>query len=158
VNDPGDADPPALLDVAFDESGLTAARAAVQRVAREQGLSEARLGDLVMAVNECLVNVVAHAGGRGRLRLGAEGAGLFCEVSDSGPGIPAGFLDESDLPAPSQLGGRGIWLIRRLTDGAAFATGPAGTTVLMVMRLPRESGPPATGRPSPSGGATERSH
>ncbi|WP_113700457.1 ATP-binding protein [Nonomuraea lactucae] len=140
--DPGDADPPPLLDMPFDEGSLAATRGEVQRRAHEQGLAGERLGDFVMAVNECLVNVVAHAGGRGRLRLGHEGTGLFCEITDSGPGIPARYLDEADLPAPSELGGRGIWLIRRLTDGAAFATGPAGTTVLMVMKLPRDGEPP----------------
>jgi anti-sigma regulatory factor (Ser/Thr protein kinase) len=154
VNDPGDTDLPPLLDVDFDESGLATTRAEVQRRAHAQGLSGERLGDFVMAVNECLVNVVAHAGGRGKARLGVEGASLFCEITDPGPGIPQRFLDDTGLPEPSQMGGRGIWLIRRLTDGAAFATGPAGTTVLMVMRLPRDAAPPA--RPGPSAVRTHR--
>ncbi|WP_101789742.1 ATP-binding protein [Nonomuraea indica] len=145
MNDPGDADLPPPLDAEFDfdDSGLAVTRAEVQRRAHAHGLTGERLGDFVMAVNECLVNVVAHAGGRGRVRLGVEGSSLFCEITDSGPGIPQRFLDDTGLPEPSQMGGRGIWLIRRLTDGAAFATGPAGTTVLMVMRLPRDAAPPA---------------
>lgn len=134
--DSGDVDPPPLLVTFFAESSLADTRAAVHHHAREQGLLGERLEDFVMAVNECLVNVLAHGGGQGRLRLWREGETLLCEVRDSGGGIPSRYLDESELPEPSQLGGRGIWLIRRLTDGAVFATGPAGTTVLIAKKLP----------------------
>ncbi|MEV0143389.1 MULTISPECIES: ATP-binding protein [unclassified Nonomuraea] len=130
----GEADPPPLLDTFFEQDTLTGTRAETQRLAGENGLASTRLVDFVMAVNECLVNVVTHAGGRGRLRLWHDGDRLLCEIRDFGPGIPASYLEDAGLPAPSQVGGRGIWLIRRLTDGAAFATGPAGTTVHMVMK------------------------
>ncbi|MEU8245521.1 ATP-binding protein [Nonomuraea sp. NPDC048916] len=144
--DSGDAAPPSLLVTFFAESSLADTRAAAQHHAREQGLTGERLEDFVMAVNECLVNVLAHGGGQGRLRLWREGDTLLCEVRDSGPGIPSRFLDESELPAPSQLGGRGIWLIRRLTDGAVFATGSAGTTVLIAKKL--TAGKPVPGQPA----------
>ncbi|NUW38996.1 ATP-binding protein [Nonomuraea rhodomycinica] len=136
-SDRGQADTPPLLDTFFEKDTLSGTRADAQRLAEANGLESTRLLDFVMAVNECLVNVVAHAGGRGRLRLWHDGDRLLCEIRDFGPGIPASYLEEADLPAPSQVGGRGIWLIRRLTDGAAFATGPGGTTVHMVMKTTR---------------------
>ncbi|MCK2219454.1 ATP-binding protein [Actinomadura sp. ATCC 31491] len=133
-----------LLRVEFDEGCLVRTRRAVLACARVQGVAGERLGDFLAAVNECMINAVEHGGGRGRLRVWREDAGpgegpvagrLVCEVADDGGGIPGGVLEREALPAPSAAGGRGIWLMRRLSDEVVFVTGPAGTRVRLVLEL-----------------------
>lgn len=117
----------------FDERCLASTRAAFHHAASEQGLAGERLTDFLMAVNDCVINVLAHGGGQGSLRLWREDDGLLCEVEDTGVGIPARALAEGSLP-PGAPGGRGIWLMRRLADEVGFVTGPQGTIVRLRMR------------------------
>ncbi|WP_157549566.1 ATP-binding protein [Nonomuraea candida] len=128
----------ALLRVDFDEKSLTPTRRAVLRAAGDQGMAGDRLGDFLLAVSECLVNALEHAGGRGRLRLWRQDGELVCDVSDTGPGIPAEKLRQAPLPPPGSPGGRGIWLMRRLADDVSFTTGSHGTVVRLRMRLPAD--------------------
>ncbi|MFC4119826.1 ATP-binding protein [Nonomuraea zeae] len=125
-----------LLILDLDEDCLASTRHMILRVAREQGLAGDRLGDFVVAAYECVVNAVEHGGGRGRLTLSRDGGDLVCAVEDTGPGIPLPVLRRKDLPPAGSLGGRGIWLMRRLADDALFTTGPCGTVVRLRMRLP----------------------
>ncbi|SEH02444.1 Anti-sigma regulatory factor (Ser/Thr protein kinase) [Nonomuraea solani] len=125
-----------LLTTDLDEDRLASARRLILRAAREQGLESDRLGDFVMAAYEGIVNAVEHGGGRARLTLWRSGDELTCAVEDAGPGIPASLLRRTDFPPSGSLGGRGIWLMRRLTDEAVFTTGPGGTVVRLRMRLP----------------------
>ncbi|MGN9845891.1 ATP-binding protein [Nonomuraea sp. H19] len=84
-----------------------------------------------------------HGGGRGRLRMWREDGRVVCEVADIGRGISPGVLEEAELPAPSAPGGRGIWLIRRLSDEVVFTTGSGGTAVRLALELPPEPHGPA---------------
>ncbi|TMR88429.1 ATP-binding protein [Nonomuraea basaltis] len=124
-----------LLSVDFDEGCLVRTRRAVLACARDQGVAGERLGDFLAAVNECVVNAVEHGGGGGRLRMWRESRRLVCEVADTGTGISAGVLEEAGLPAPSEPGGRGIWLMRCLCDDVVFTTGPGGTAVRLALNL-----------------------
>ncbi|MGW0807860.1 ATP-binding protein [Nonomuraea sp. NPDC002799] len=133
------------LSVDFDEGRVGRTRHAVYARARLLGVSGERLGDLVAAVNECVVNAVEHGGGHGRLRMWPQDGKLVCEVADDGPGISAGVLDEAGLPATSEPGGRGIWLMRRLSDEVVFTTGPEGTVVRLSMTLPVAGRSPEAG-------------
>jgi serine/threonine-protein kinase RsbW len=124
-----------LLRLEFEEGCLVRTRRAVLACACDQGVPDERLEDFLAAVNECVANAVEHGGGRGRLRLWREDGRLVCEVADAGQGVPAEVLAETGLPGPSAAGGRGIWLMRRLSDEVAFTTGPGGTTVRLTLRL-----------------------
>ncbi|GAA3560134.1 hypothetical protein GCM10022419_045940 [Nonomuraea rosea] len=136
-----------LLTTDLDEDRLASARRRILRAARAQGLVGDRLGDFVMAAYEGIVNAVEHGGGRARLTLWRSGDELVCAVEDAGPGIPASVLHRTDFPPSGSLGGRGIWLMRRLTDEAVFTIGPGGTVVRLRMRLPiRASTPNFAGR------------
>jgi serine/threonine-protein kinase RsbW len=123
----------AILVHAFDRMGITGLRKAVRRFAAQAGLHGQRLDDFVLAVNEIVTNAVMHGGGSGRLRLWRDNGAVCCEVSDQGPGLPAG-RPTGQLPPTHQARGRGMWLASRLCDSVETATSPAGTTVLMRQR------------------------
>ncbi|HEV7898410.1 MAG TPA: ATP-binding protein [Planosporangium sp.] len=129
--------PPALLSELFDHQLITAVRHAVARLAARSGLTGPRLDDFVLAVNEMMTNAVRHAGGSGVLTLWCQDEKLQCEVVDKGPGIPAEHLDAHPLPSPFAVSGRGLWLAHRLCDNVTIRTGRRGTTVHLIITLPR---------------------
>src|SRR6516165_759001 len=74
-----------LLDQEFDSGTLYALRAAVQAHAGQAGLSEDRVGEVVLAVHELAANAIAHGAGHGHLRMWDLAGALSCEVVDDGP-------------------------------------------------------------------------
>ncbi|MEU5864040.1 MULTISPECIES: ATP-binding protein [unclassified Nonomuraea] len=118
---------------AYDQSAL---RKGVSAHATQQGLSSARRADLELAVQEGVANVFDHGGGSGRVRLWQADGLLCCEISDHGPGIPARhYQQRASMPARDRDHGRGLWLMAELSDSLTVTTGPAGTTVVIVVRL-----------------------
>lgn len=115
-----------LISEAFDRSRVTALRHAVAARAGAAGLTDDRLDDFVVAVNELLTNAVRHGGGTGHLTLSCAAGSVICEVTDHGTGT--GALRQ-EKPAPDQPGGWGLYLVRELTDTFALKTGPEGTAV-----------------------------
>jgi anti-sigma regulatory factor (Ser/Thr protein kinase) len=124
-----------LLAQRFDAEHITAVRHAVARCAAGVGLFDQRLEDFVLAVNEVITNAVRHAGGQGRVRLWTQDGTIRCEVTDEGGGIPPERLVGRELPPSVAVSGRGLWLARHLCDAVSVATGPAGTTILLVSGL-----------------------
>jgi serine/threonine-protein kinase RsbW len=88
----------------------------------------------VVAVNELLTNAVRHGGGTGRLALWRVDSAVVCEVTDTGPGLPAGLSDGPARPVADQAGGWGLWLAEELTDTFEMSTGTGGTTVRISSR------------------------
>jgi anti-anti-sigma factor len=134
-----DGERPAL-DQAFDGDSLYALRAAVAAHGSQAGLSEGRTRDLVLAVHELAANAVRHGAGQGRLRLWTNPEAVRCEISDDGAdGSGRGPADA----APWQIEpGHGLWLVRRIADGASVRSDPSGTVVAVSFRL-GAPGPPA---------------
>jgi serine/threonine-protein kinase RsbW len=120
----------------FDRSAVTALRHTVTAGAVAAGLTGDQLGDFVVAVNELLTNAVRHGGGAGHLTVWCDGDIVMCEVSDRGGGL--GPLP-AKRPAPDQPGGRGLWLVRELTDTCEIKTGPDGTAVRISRRIDRST-------------------
>jgi anti-sigma regulatory factor (Ser/Thr protein kinase) len=124
--------PPASTEaLSFDRRTLDLVRAFTARRAGEAGLSAARSGDLVLAVNEIASNSVRHAGGNGVLRAWRDGGDLVCEVRD--PGRIDDPLVGRRIPGLDQLGGRGIWIANRLCDLVQLRSLPEGTVVRLRM-------------------------
>ena len=125
---PEQPDGDALIALEFRRLDLGGLRRRVAGCAADAGLHGMRLQAFVMAVNELVTNAVVHGGGLGRLRLWRTGGELVCEVTDQGPGIPAGRVPDGQPPAHA-TSGRGLWLTRTLTDAFSLETGRGGTTV-----------------------------
>jgi serine/threonine-protein kinase RsbW len=120
---------PPLLALVFGRADLGPVRRVVRAVATQAGLVGNRLQSFVLAVNEITTNAVLHGGGHGRLRLWRAGQQLVCEVSDSGPGLPAGQVAPYTAPPPEATNGRGLWLTRALSDRFSLQSSRYGTTV-----------------------------
>ncbi|ASW56590.1 ATP-binding protein [Plantactinospora sp. KBS50] len=118
-----------LLSEAFGPAEVTDLRHMVTSFAGRSGLTEARLEDFVLAVNELITNAVRHGGGRGWLRMWCEGPVLICEVSDNGRGISPERLGDDRRPAPDTAGGWGLWLAKQLSDEMIVETSETGTVV-----------------------------
>ncbi|MBB5935372.1 ATP-binding protein [Streptomyces zagrosensis] len=124
-----------LLDRQFTARDLPQLRVLVEECAAWAGLSDARRGDFVLAVDEIATNAIEHAGGRGHLTLRRVGDELECKIADSGPGFSEDVIPDL-LPgldgAPS---GRGLWLTRLVSDRLAISAGAIGAVVTLAMRL-----------------------
>ncbi|MGW1058160.1 ATP-binding protein [Micromonospora sp. NBC_01412] len=121
-----------LLAETIAAGQVTALRHAVVAAAGAAGLAGAALEDFVLAVHELVANVIRHGGGSGELRLRRDGDLLTCEITDDGPGL--GDVRVA-LPAPDQVGQRGLWLAQQLTDGLEIRVDGRGTTARVSARL-----------------------
>ena len=123
--------PRVVLDQRFDAGSLFGLRSAV--IAHAIALGNAQVvEELALVAHELATNAVRHGGGRGRLRLSVAGRRLWCEVSDDGPGLPDPVHLGTELPAPNNAGGRGLWIARQMSD-LTIDTTPIGTTITAVI-------------------------
>lgn len=123
---------------------LYALRATVQAHASQAGLSEDRVGEVVLAVHELAANAVAHGAGHGRLRIWDLAGALSFEVLDGGlaggglpspaGGGPPGPAEVADpWPAPD---GHGLWLVRQVAARLELRSGPRGTRAMVTFAMP----------------------
>jgi anti-sigma regulatory factor (Ser/Thr protein kinase) len=120
------------LDMAFDVDNLYGLRSAVAAHASNMGIL---LNDLLIVASELASNAIRHGGGRGRLRLWQSGDRLYCQVSDNGPGIADASVG-LETPDPRQTGGRGVWIVRRLSEHVEIGRTPDGAVVTAIFPLP----------------------
>ena len=126
---------PVALDQPFDAAGLVALRSAVAAHGAALGLPDGRCDMLVLVANELATNAIAHGGGRGRLILWSADAHVYCEVSDYGPGLSPDVAARPQRPPLGAVGGRGLWLVRTLTDWLDVQSDANGTTVTAALGL-----------------------
>ncbi|MEU6078354.1 sensor histidine kinase [Micromonospora sp. NPDC047074] len=129
---PAPVEPAAALTYEFDS--LPAVRRFVAGHGGAAGLDEDRLADLQIAVTELAANSIAHAGGRGVLRVWRTAGHLVCEIHDDG--WLADPLAGRLTPAPDGVGGRGLVIVQALCDLVRVHSTPAGTTVRLYVRHP----------------------
>ncbi len=109
---------------------LAPARQLIYRAVSASALASEAADGFVTAVNEVLVNGLAHGRASVRMSLWVEAARLTCLVTDDGPGIAdtlAGYR------YPDRDGSKGLWVARQLS-GDLFIQNPAdgGCAVLLV--------------------------
>lgn len=108
----------------------------VQEVAQQYGISEDRYPDILISLTEAVNNAIIHGNGENRAKnvlinhSYRKQEGLTFEVSDEGKGF-----DHQKLPDPTcagnreNLGGRGVFLIKQLSDRVRFVNN--GRTVVI---------------------------
>ncbi|MDG4810941.1 ATP-binding protein [Micromonospora sp. WMMD1120] len=128
-----------VFSTSFDLADLARVRNEVEAVSRRCGLDQDEIEDWVTAVNELLINVIRHGGGRGAVRLLLNGQ-LTCEVVDQGQGFEAAhYVLPAGRPPLSGTGGIGLWVVGQMADYLLVDSGPAGTTIRIAART-RDAG------------------
>jgi anti-sigma regulatory factor (Ser/Thr protein kinase) len=124
-----------LLEQSFDRAGLVALRNAVAAHAGRLSLPEETVDHLVLAAYELASNAVRHGGGRGRLRMSADDSVLRCVVRDEGTGFPDPDQAGRVRPDPAASGGRGLWLVRCVSDHLDIRSDQDGTVAVVEFAL-----------------------
>ena len=124
---------PLAIEKVVTADQLTDIRHQLAAWMRAATIPDDRVADIVLAVNEACANSIEHGyRGRnpGRVRVEGEndGARVHLRVIDSGSWKAA--------PADPGVRGRGLLLIRAVTDWLEMECTPTGTTVDMSFRLP----------------------
>lgn len=115
----------------IDPKNLTATRRHVSELIDRMPISGDDAFDLGLAVGEAMGNAVDHAGGCSLVDVACYADRAVVEVSDCGDGFtPADAKQPVDDTAER---GRGIALMRLLTDAVTIAPKPSGTG--MVVRI-----------------------
>ncbi len=118
----------------FTVDHLPGVRRFVAVHARECGLDEESVGDLVIAVNEIATNGVRHGSPTAELHMWAADGRVVAEIRDEGHWEPCA---EGEEPPPSDAeGGMGLWVTRQICSAVHIIAGERGTTVRLEMPLP----------------------
>ncbi|WP_326556203.1 ATP-binding protein [Micromonospora sp. NBC_01796] len=120
------------LDHSFDGDGLYGMRATIAAHAERLGVDDEQLQQLLIVAGELASNAVRHGGGSGRLRLWRADGRIHCQVRDAGPGIDEAATGTTQ-PAATQIGGRGLWIVRSLSAAISITNNDPGTTVTAVI-------------------------
>jgi anti-sigma regulatory factor (Ser/Thr protein kinase) len=124
-----------LLSTAVTLAELSRVRHAVEAVSRRTGLDGEPLDDWITAVNELMINVIRHGGGRGTVCLLVVDGRFTCEVTDSGPGFdPVQYVPRTERPTVSGIGGMGLWMVGQMADFLVIDSSPTGTVIRIAAR------------------------
>jgi anti-sigma regulatory factor (Ser/Thr protein kinase) len=125
-----------ILDLEFDDGMLGMLRAVVKARARQAGLIEARVEDVVLAVHELAANAVCHGAGAARLRMWKTAGTLLCQVADGD--IPADTASDSSPESAISLPyrpGHGLWVVRQIASWIRVRSGSRGTRATVSFDL-----------------------
>jgi len=131
--------------VANDISEVERLYRSVSHFCQEHGLSSEIEGDLNLALEEIVVNVIRYGhpeGGTHEIQvwLSLEQDCVIATVEDDG--VPFNPLEapEPDLDSPIEtrpIGGLGIHLVRNITDGLVYRRNEGRNRLVMRKRVPR---------------------
>jgi serine/threonine-protein kinase RsbW len=126
-----------LLTGEFDRNTLGDLRDELNKCCADSGLADLALSNYVLAINEIATNSVRYGGGAGQARLWRSDTDLWCEIIDTGRGIPPRRIYGFERPKPGHIGGWGLWLARHLCDNVDIETSRSGTRVVLQFALAR---------------------
>jgi anti-sigma regulatory factor (Ser/Thr protein kinase) len=146
AHDELDTPPSEAAFTTFTIDDLPTVRQRVGAFARQHGLPDARVRELVLAVSEVATNSIRYGGGCGVLGLWQQDGALVCEMHDAG--VITDSLVGRRRPTPKQLGGRGLWFVNQLCDLVQLRSAPGlGTRIRLWFDLAAGQGQP----PNPVG-------
>jgi serine/threonine-protein kinase RsbW len=116
-----------VVELTGDPAEIPAVRRAIAELAERHGFAQRR-SDLSLALDELIANAQEHAQPPIIVR-GWYDARLILTVTDAGSGFDYGRIVRTHPPLMLGQRGRGLWIVRQLTDHVHVDTGPTGTTV-----------------------------
>lgn len=127
------------LTLTSDPQSVSRVEPFVHDVATRYKLSSCTHGNILVSLTEAVTNAILHGNGGDCskivcISLSHQKHALSICVSDEGPGFdPQEVPDPTDLEYLEKCGGRGLFLMRNLSDECRFSCG--GRTVEMRFRL-----------------------
>jgi anti-sigma regulatory factor (Ser/Thr protein kinase) len=130
-----------VLLVAAEMTSLAGIRATLSRALARQGWPGDLQTSVILAVGEAVANAVEHgssAGGSIQIALRAEGGRAWVQVTDDGRlGASVPLIDPAPPPATHSRG-RGLLLMRRLSEDVQIR--PSGNGTIVVLRFSSDPG------------------
>jgi serine/threonine-protein kinase RsbW len=119
--------------------------AEVSRFADAQGVPAETAGDLNLALEEVVANVIMHAYPQGgahdiRVEIAAEGDRLIAQVEDDGIDFDPLLRADPDVTVPIEkrtVGGLGLFFVRRVMDELSYSREAGRNRLTMAKRLTR---------------------
>lgn len=115
------------IQLGDDPAEVPPVRAATRALAEQHGFA-ARASDLVLALDELIANAREHGDAPITVRGWYDGR-LVLAVSDPGRGFDLTSVVRAHPPVMLGRRGRGLWIIRQVTDHLEVDITPEGTTV-----------------------------
>lgn len=129
------------LSVKASLDKLQEVRSFIDRVGTSLGVDEPALGDLLLAVDEAVTNVViygyAETDGVVELDMKADGDAVVIRIRDQAASFDPGQVKAPQLDTDLKdrpFGGMGIFLIKKMTDEAEFLPRPGGGNEIRLVK------------------------
>jgi len=120
---------------------LQKARHYIDQKGESLGVSESALGDLRLAVDEAVTNVIIHGygnlDGMVELHMEADGDTVVVRVRDHAKTFDASHINAPQLDTALKdrpIGGMGLFLIKKMTDEVEFLALPGGGNELRLIK------------------------
>lgn len=129
------------LSVKASLENLQVIRQYIDQVGALLGVNERALGDLRLAVDEAVTNVIVHGYGDldGKVKVHMEGDGdtVIIRIRDQAKTFDSSHVNEPQLDTALKdrpFGGMGIFLIKKMTDEAEFLPLPGGGNEIRLVK------------------------
>jgi serine/threonine-protein kinase RsbW len=129
------------LSVKASLKNLQEIRSYIDQVGANLGVSESALGDLRLAVDEAVTNVVIHGygdtDGTVDIHMEADGDSVIIRIRDRAETFDPSHVNSPQLDTALKdrpFGGMGIFLIKKMTDEADFLPLPGGGNEIRLVK------------------------
>jgi serine/threonine-protein kinase RsbW len=129
------------LQVSADLNNLAITRQFIRDAANELQADPATIGDVVLAVNEVVTNIIEHGyqGEPGIIEIEVEQAtdSLIIRLRDQAPPFDPNAVPAPDLTLPLEkrpLGGLGVYITRQVMDEVTHQITPQGGNELTLVK------------------------
>jgi serine/threonine-protein kinase RsbW len=130
------------LAIAADLDNLSQVRDFVEACSQATGISDESTGELLLAVDEAVTNIIMHGAATGaqgiELNVDGEAEGCVVRIRDNGPLFdPTAMVDPDLVASPLErdiAGGFGVYLFKHLVDETRYQTTPDGRNELTLVK------------------------
>lgn len=130
------------LEIAADLDNLKQVRDFIEESTQLAGLDHERTGELLLAVDEAVTNIIMHGCPQGGCSIEMEFQGdpdaCIIRIRDDAPLFDPTSRQEPDLDIPplerESPGGFGVYLFKHLVDQTSYRTTPDGRNELTLLK------------------------